>query len=138
MPEISQLTVTFINPTPAVLDFLRGIEPAREYASSAPAPEPAWEPTSECASSAPAREPLPPLHDAQGTLVRTHTDLEELCEGDRAHWAGAKFTFHGTVEEVLESPVGDDLAVRVRRDDSDKVVRLTYNDLQTGVLMRSY
>lgn len=66
-------------------------------------------------------------------FIRTNDDLNALHRGAGVHWKGQKFTFNGTIDDVFNGS-GDDVVVRVRRDDTGKIVTLTHNDLQIGEL----
>lgn len=51
------------------------------------------------------------------------TDEHDFGVGDKVHWKGQKYEFDGVIVEFLED------GLRLRRDDTGKVVRLTDDDL---------
>lgn len=51
------------------------------------------------------------------------TDEHDFGVGDKVHWKGQKYEFDGGIVEFLED------GVRLRRDDTGKLVRLTDDDL---------
>ena len=90
---------------------------------------------------------ITPQADPQDTALRIASvaDIDNYLDvGTEVHWHGAKFVFDGVVEKIDDSALGDDLgiandtgddkAVFIRRNDTDKLVSLTLRDLQTGRL----
>jgi hypothetical protein len=64
---------------------------------------------------------------------RIYTDITQPDEGDRVRWDGHKFQFTGQVIEAFDNDNGD-LVVRIRRDDTGKVVKITFDDAEGGSL----
>jgi hypothetical protein len=58
----------------------------------------------------------------------TADNLGDLTVGDPVHWAGASFTFDGTVKSVTPD-AADGKVVRLIRGDTGKTVSLTADDL---------
>lgn len=61
----------------------------------------------------------------------------DLNIGDDVHWSGAKYTFDGVVENVTDDIGDKDKRVFVRRNDTDKLVSLTNEDLDNYSLFRA-
>jgi hypothetical protein len=113
-----QITITVVNPTAELFATLLGF-------AQGPVNAPV-NPTAPCADTC--------AHEPAVYTFRTPGDLENLYLGAQVHWSGQKYVFHGEVLDVFPDALDDDTAVRVRRDDTGKIVRLTYNDLQVGTL----
>ena len=99
------------------------------------------------AASVPDTPRQPTQPDPQDTALRIASvaDIDNYLDiGTEVHWHGAKFVFDGVVEKIDDSALeddhgnandtGDDKAVFIRRNDTDKLVSLTLRDLQTGRL----
>jgi hypothetical protein len=59
----------------------------------------------------------------------------DIALGDMVHWEGRKFQFDGEVIETFRND-NNDAVVRIRRNDTGKVVRITFDQNETGVLSR--
>ena len=77
--------------------------------------------------------------------IASVADIDNYLDiGTEVHWHGQKYVFDGVVEQINDSALeddhgnandtGDDKAIFIRRNDTDKLVSLTLRDLQTGRL----
>ena len=156
------ITITITNPTVNVLAALAGAHAADnakmmesldkastaldvlldEIARTKAQPEQA--PNDAPVQDAPIITPQP---DPQDTALRIASvaDIDNYLDiGTEVHWHGQKYVFDGVVEQINDSALeddhgnandtGDDKAIFIRRNDTDKLVSLTLRDLQTGRL----
>jgi hypothetical protein len=59
----------------------------------------------------------------------------DLAVGDMVRWEGRKFMFDGEVIETFRND-NNDAVVRIRRSDTGSVVKITFDQDETGVLAR--
>ena len=88
---------------------------------------------------------ITPQADPQDTALRIASvaDIDNYLDiGTEVHWRGAKFVFDGVVEKINDEMLediddvwdADEKILFIRRNDTDKLVSLTLNDLQVGRL----
>jgi hypothetical protein len=80
-------------------------------------------------------DPIVAYDAADNPTKSVYTYPADLAVGDEVRWEGRKFMFDG---EVVETFINDnnDAVVRIRRSDTGKVVRITFDQNETGVLTR--
>lgn len=82
-------------------------------------------------------DPAPDL--PVGARITTLNDLHSLNGGSPVYWVGAKYEFTGAIETVNRAfddlmDEDDEKVLWVRRDDTNKLVSLTWADIQTHSL----
>lgn len=83
-------------------------------------------------ASGAAQDPLAP--DTPPVDPRKLRDDEMV--GKQATWIGAKYQATGLVIEAYDNDSGD-VVLRIRRDDTGKVLKITFDDNETGKLYLS-